>query len=148
MRSAPATDSTAEAAVPQAVVAVALRGEDFLVIRRSPLVKAPGMLCMPGGRVEPGESQPAALIREMREELSLLVEPRDLIWTNRSPWGTQLWWWSVELPADAVPIPNPLEVESFAWLRPEELLASPDLLPSATEFLRKFQRGEIVWRSR
>jgi len=36
------------------VVAVVMRGEQFLVIRRSQHVRAPGMYCFPGGTIEAG----------------------------------------------------------------------------------------------
>jgi mutator protein MutT len=34
---------------------------------------------LPGGRMDPGETQEQALVREFREELSLDIEPVDLI---------------------------------------------------------------------
>lgn len=129
----------------QAVVGVAMRDDQFLIIRRSQLVRAPGKLCMPGGRLEPGESQRAAVLRELREELDVQVEPNRLIWNSISPWGTELFWWSIHLSGTAEIVPNPLEVDSFAWMTAEQMLAAPDLLQSALNFLISFQDGRIRW---
>ena len=38
-----------------------------------------GLWSLPGGRVEPGEDDAAALVREMAEETGLLVQPGDLV---------------------------------------------------------------------
>jgi 8-oxo-dGTP diphosphatase len=38
-----------------------------------------GLWSLPGGRVEPGEDDAAALVREMAEETGLMVQPGDLV---------------------------------------------------------------------
>lgn len=129
----------------QAVVGVAMREDQFLIIRRSQLVRAPGKLCMPGGRLEPGESQHDAVLRELREELDVDVKPHRLMWNSVSPWGTELFWWSIALAKSAEIVPNPREVDSYAWLTAEQLLKMPDLLPSALEFLQLFRDGHLSW---
>ncbi len=43
------------------VVAVVMRGDRFLTIRRSAEVLAPGKYCFPGGGIEAGETEVAAL---------------------------------------------------------------------------------------
>ncbi|MFN9913320.1 MAG: NUDIX hydrolase, partial [Pirellulaceae bacterium] len=58
------------------VVAVIQEGRRYLVIRRSLKVRAPGLLCFPGGHIEPGENFEEAILREMMEELSLPVRVR------------------------------------------------------------------------
>jgi len=60
------------------VGAVIVRNEQVLVVRRShpPLQ---GQWSVPGGLVETGETTREALIREIREETSLIVEPLDLV---------------------------------------------------------------------
>ncbi|MHA6620076.1 NUDIX hydrolase [Pseudonocardia sp. DLS-67] len=38
-----------------------------------------GLWSLPGGRVEPGEDDAAALVREMAEETGLVIQPGDLV---------------------------------------------------------------------
>ena len=125
------------------IVAVILRGERFLVIRRSQHVRAPLAHCFPGGAIEPGEDEPAAASREVREELAVEATPLRLLWRSTTPWGVALAWWLAEIDAACVPVPNPQEVESFAWLTAAEIRELPGLLESNLEFLAAVERGEI-----
>lgn len=118
------------------VVAVARRGGRFLAIRRGRAVAAPGRVCFPGGHVEPGEEEAAAVVRECLEELEAPVSARECVWRSVTPWGTELGWWIVDLPEDAALVPHPVEVEEILWLSLEELLAEPDLLDGNRDFLR------------
>jgi 8-oxo-dGTP diphosphatase len=126
------------------VVAVVIRGDRFLVIRRSQHVRAPGMHCFPGGAIEHGETEADAARREMFEELSLAADPQRLLWRSVTPWGVQLAWWLVEIASDAVPVPNPLEVEWFDWLSIADIRALPRLLASNAEFLAEWEAGRLV----
>lgn len=121
-----------------------LREDRFLVIRRSALVRAPGMLCFPGGSIEEGESESAALCRELREELSLTVRPQRLLWRSVTARQVELAWWLAELDPLQHPQPNPQEVAEFFWLTAAELLKAPDLLPSNVQFLAAWQAGQIA----
>jgi 8-oxo-dGTP pyrophosphatase MutT (NUDIX family) len=127
------------------VVAVILRGEQFLVIRRSQQVRAPGAICFPGGGIELGETEPQALIRELIEELSARVRPLRRLWTNRSASGVELSWWQAELEASSPLQPNPNEVAAIHWLTAAQLVNLPDLLPTNREFLAALERGELLW---
>lgn len=53
------------------------RGRLLLIRRGRP--PGAGRWSIPGGRVEPGESDAAALVREVREETGLVVEPGRLV---------------------------------------------------------------------
>jgi 8-oxo-dGTP diphosphatase len=44
-----------------------------------------GLWSLPGGRIEPGETDAEALVREMREETGLVIETGQLIGTVRRP---------------------------------------------------------------
>ncbi len=124
-------------------VAIAVRDERMLVIRRSRSVVAPLAYCFPGGGIEPGESEEEALIREFREEIAVTLRPLRRLWRCTTDWKVELAWWLGELEPDAAPVANPAEVASVHWFTPEEMAALPDLLPSNREFLDLVLRGEI-----
>lgn len=48
-----------------------------LAVRRR---ESPDVLCMPGGKVERGESARSAAVRELREETGLAIRPKSLAW--------------------------------------------------------------------
>jgi 8-oxo-dGTP diphosphatase len=56
----------------------------LLLIKRGHAPGA-GLWSLPGGRIEPGETDAEALVREMLEETGLVVEVRQLIGTVRRP---------------------------------------------------------------
>ena len=124
-------------------VAVIVRGGRLLVIRRSRWVVAPGAFCFPGGGIQPGESDEEALVRELREELGIAVQPQRRLWKSVSPRRVELAWWLARLDPDAEPVPNPAEVESVHWVTPEELAQLPDLLETNRQFLQALDSGEI-----
>lgn len=126
------------------VVAVIARQDEFLVIRRSQYVAAPGKICFPGGGIHPGESEEVALRRELHEELALLSAiPVRRLWRNVTPFGVRLAWWLTELPDDSTPIPNPDEVETVFWEPARTLVARVDLLVSMRQFFAACRGGEI-----
>jgi 8-oxo-dGTP diphosphatase len=124
-------------------VAVVVRQGRLLVIRRSQQVVAPGKFCFPGGGIEAGETEEAALVREIGEELAVSVRPVRLLWRSITPWHVDLSWWLCDLDAQAVPRPNPLEVESVHWFAPTEMAQLSDLLESNHHFLQALAAGDI-----
>lgn len=50
------------------------RGGRYLITQRRPQARMPLLWEFPGGRVEAGESDQAALVRELKEELGIKVE--------------------------------------------------------------------------
>jgi len=106
------------------------------MVRRSATVAAaPLRVCFPGGAVEVGESQESAVVREMREELSLDVRPVRQVWRWDSPDAPlTLFGWIAD--ADApVAAPDPAEIAEVLWLTPEEGAGHPDGLPTNAGFL-------------
>lgn len=124
-------------------VAVIVRDGRLLVIRRSQQVVAPGAYCFPGGRIEPGETEEQAVVREVQEELGLHIVPRRRIWESVTPWGTELTWWLGHIDPEAICTPCAAEVESYSWMTAAEMDELPQLLESNRHFLAALERGEI-----
>lgn len=60
------------------VAALIARGDEVLVARRKEAGERAGLWEFPGGKVEPGEGERAALARELREELGVRVQVGEL----------------------------------------------------------------------
>jgi 8-oxo-dGTP diphosphatase len=69
------------------VGAVIKDGAGRLLLIRRGHEPGKGLWSIPGGRIEPGESDEAALIREVREETGLVVTAGRLIGALRRPAG-------------------------------------------------------------
>ena len=68
----------------EVVAALIWDGGRFMICQR-PAHKARGLLWeFVGGKVEPGETKPAALVRECREELDVEVAPARCLWRSRT----------------------------------------------------------------
>lgn len=133
---------SAESEIRRAVVAVIRDGSRFLVIKRSAHVVAPGKICFPGGRIESGETIEAAVIRELREELSLTIRPLSELWSNISPWGYHVHWYEAELVGGDIRM-DESEVEWAGWMTMEEMERSPDLLDNNAAFIAAWKAGQI-----
>ncbi len=121
------------------VVAAIHRAADnrWLLVRRSATVAAPLKVCFPGGGVEIGESIEAALIREMREELGVAINPIKHCWTWEAPdRPLKLFGWIAELAVGTVELrPDPAEIAEVLWLTAEEAISHPDALSSNRSFV-------------
>lgn len=110
----------------EAVVAVLLRAGRVLVVRRGPGVDRPGHWQPVSGRVEVGETQREAVLREVREEVGLTVEPLAKVWECATDDGRfRLHWWTARAEHGEV-VPDPDEVAEARWIAPEEF---PTLTP-------------------
>ena len=125
------------------VVGVIFREERLLIIRRSLTVAAPGKLCLPGGTIEPGETEPETLVREMQEELAIDVQPVRLCWRSVTPWGTSLAWWLARLEHHIDPVANPAEVAEVHWMTRQEIRRAKSMLPSLPMFINAWEQGKV-----
>ncbi|MFE5591664.1 (deoxy)nucleoside triphosphate pyrophosphohydrolase [Streptomyces sp. NPDC056549] len=103
------------------VVAGALYDQGrLLAARRSAPVELAGRWELPGGKLEPGESPEGALVRELREELGVEVEPGEQLpgeWPLKP--GYVLRVWTARLLSGE---PRPLEDhDELRWLARSEL---------------------------
>ncbi len=126
-----------------AAVGILQQGERLLAIQRAATVRAPNKWCFPGGGVENSESIEQALVRELKEELNLVVVPKKKTWQSVTPWQTELHWWTVTCDSLRDLNANTNEVADLAWLTARELRTHPDLLESNHQFLDLLLSGEI-----
>lgn len=104
----------------QAVVAVVVDRGRVLLIQRGPAVVFPGYWAPLSGRIEPGESQPEAVVREVREEVGLRVRPLAKVWECDTDDGAyRLHWWTAQLLGGELAL-DPGEVSQARWLTPAE----------------------------
>ena len=110
----------------------------LLLTRRSTALRRhAGQWALPGGRIDPGETAEAAALRELAEEVDLVVEPDAILgrldhFTTRSGFVmTPVVVWGG---AAARLVPNPAEVESVHRIPVDEFLrADAPMLESLAE---------------
>jgi 8-oxo-dGTP diphosphatase len=120
------------------VAAVIVAGDRFLVTRRQPGVHLEGYWEFPGGKVDPHESHPAALKREIREELASDVDVGRLLLTttHRYPGrAVTLHFYECRLLGD----PRPQLGQEMMWVERKDLAALA--FPPADEQLIKLLTG-------
>ncbi len=82
----------------------------------------PGYWCPPSGRIEPGETQEEAVVREVAEELGLVTTPVRKVWECPTDDGDfTLHWWLVEVGTGDVRL-DPNEIADARWVTAEEFL--------------------------
>jgi 8-oxo-dGTP diphosphatase len=105
---------------PQVVVGAAIvRDGRVLAARRTTPASAAGRWEFPGGKVEPGESEAAALAREVREELGVRIRVRCWLSGSEPVGGRYLL--RVAMAALEEGDPEPAEHDELRWLAADEL---------------------------
>jgi 8-oxo-dGTP diphosphatase len=123
------------------------RGGRLLVTQRRPGDHLGGLWEFPGGKVEPGESFPECLRRELREELNLEIETEELLQaiTHTYPEKTvHLQFYRCTCGAGT---PQPLGCHALAWVSCDELLGYA--FPAAdTQLLELLRNRPDLWQDR
>lgn len=123
-----------------AATVVLLRGDplEVLMLRRSSTVAFGGMWVFPGGRVDPGDVDPArpddvvaaarrAAVREAAEEADVALDADDLVavslWVPppQAPRRYRTWFFAAAVTGAAVTVDGG-EIEEHAWMGPAEAL--------------------------
>ncbi len=110
----------------------------FLMIRRAEhLETAPGYWTPAGGRIEPGESPEQTVVREMAEEVGVVVRPLRKLCEGDSVAGDyRLHWWQAEITrGEAHPACE--EVAELRWLTLAELRTMERVFPEDIEVLER-----------
>ena len=105
----------------EVVAAIICRDGKILITRRPDSVHLPGLWEFPGGKVEPGETLKAALMREIREELGLSVIVFDQCLSIEHEYprkSVKLHFFNCAIVAGE---PRSIQVADFSWVTPPEL---------------------------
>ena len=126
------------------VAALVCDGDKFMICQR-PAHKARGLLWeFVGGKVEKGESKVDALVRECKEELDIIVEPKDIYMEliHEYPDITvRLTLYNAVIKEGE---PKLLEHNDIKWITPDEI-PQFDFCPADEEILRKIIEDFSRW---
>ena len=122
------------------VAAVIERGDELLISFRHPKGPRPSKWEFPGGKVERGETEQEALIREMREELGVRCEVDEELKRLVHPYPDT----DVEIAFYRTRIvdgePKALEMEQIRWVKKSDL-GELDFLEADRPFVSDLIRG-------
>lgn len=125
------------------VAAIIERDGRILLAQRPPHADQAGMWEFPGGKVETGESQPQALIRELREELGIEARPAGYVASHRreiSGRTIHLHGWHVPAFSGSL---TAHEHSELVWVAPAEALRY-DLAPADIPLLEAFMASRAA----
>lgn len=114
--------AVAWAAAPVVVATALVRDGAVLAAQRTRPPALAGRWELPGGRVEPGESEPDAVVRECREELGTTVVPCGRLGTDL-PIEVGVLRVHRAVPAPGAPEPRALEHSGLRWVTADEVAA-------------------------
>ena len=123
----------------EVVAALIRRGNQFLICQR-PAHKARGSLWeFVGGKVEPGETGEAALIRECREELDITLEVGEIFYQVVHEYPDISIRLTLYHSTIASGEPKLLEHQAIAWITPEEI-DNYEFCPADVDILAHIKR--------
>lgn len=118
-------------------------GARFLVQQRLPGKAHANLWEFPGGKVEPGESDAQALVRECQEELGVTVKPGRRLWGTAHEYpelSVQLELWSATLVAGE---PKALGAQALEFCTPQQMQGMP-FCEADVSLLKLLADGELV----
>lgn len=122
--------------ITQVVAALIWDGNRFMICQR-PAHKARGLLWeFVGGKVEPGESREAALIRECREELAVELNVGDIFMEVDHVYPDITIRLILFHATIAAGVPQKIEHNDIRWILPSEI-PQYDFCPADEEILKK-----------
>lgn len=108
----------------------------YFMVKRAATVPKGGLWCFPGGHIEAGETSRTAVIRELHEELGLVVRPVRRLGSLRILDSRHvLAVWIVHQEGGQLRLSS-AEIADARWLTPEEIRTSPLSIASNEHVLR------------
>ncbi len=112
----------------------------YLFVRRPPGDLYEGYWSPPTGKVEPGESQRQAVVREAMEELGLTVVPEKKVWESVTTLRNFiLHWWTVRPLSYEIRL-NRAELSGFAWVDPSRIRSLGKVFDSHVHFFENLDQ--------
>ena len=125
--------------ITEVVAALIWQGEQFMICQR-PAHKARGLLWeFVGGKVEPGETKPAALIRECKEELAIDVNVGDIFMEVTHEYPDLTVHLTLFHASVVKGVPQMLEHNDIRWITPAEI-PEYDFCPADVEILEEITK--------
>ena len=125
--------------ITEVVAALIWQGEQFMICQR-PAHKARGLLWeFVGGKVEPRETKPAALIRECEEELAIVVDVGDIFMEVTHEYPDLTVHLTLFHASVAEGEPQMLEHNDIRWITPAEI-PEYDFCPADVEILEEIAK--------
>lgn len=128
-----------ETPVTKVVCALIEAQDKVLITQRSTAMSQPLLWEFPGGKIEPGESEAAALTREIQEELNLLIIPVQRLTPVTHTYSTkviQLIPYTCTLKSGEIKL---AEHQTYSWVTIAELINyswCPADIPIVEEYIR------------
>jgi 8-oxo-dGTP diphosphatase len=131
----------------EAVVAVIVARGKVLVIQRAGQVPGAGFWTPPAGKVDDNEDQAAAVVREVQEEVGLIVRPLRLVWECAADGADyDLYWWLTEPVAGSLQLAAK-EVVAAKWIQPESFVQLGRTFPGGRKFFEEILPALPEWRN-
>ena len=112
--------------------------EYLLISSKNDFGKYTGFYYPPGGHLEPNENENDALIREINEELDILVNPINKIAETPGDVKNQLThWWFCEANTSKLN-PDNEELDDVDWFTRAEILENQKVWPATKAFFKKY----------
>lgn len=114
----------------------------FLILRRNPLKDQPNTWCLASGKVDPGETDAHAVLREVFEETGYQAKVEQLEYLDDyvrdvGEFTLHFPTYRIQLASEIAVVLNPEEHVEYAWVTPEECYALPDLIRGFQELLEQ-----------
>ena len=121
--------------------------EYLLITAKKYFGKYTGLFYPCGGHVEEGENPKQALIREVKEELGIVIKPiRELAKTGSDIANQETYWWECEkVPFEIEMGIDDNKIASVRWLEKEYILANPSLFwPATNSFFASYFKSQLT----